>query len=77
MSNSEIDYISSTMACMRGSHLRMVMFDLKFLGPEGYDIDNTNYEPYKIIIKMKQLYLWPNVIKMQLVIEMLPGYLAM
>ena len=53
------------------------MFDLKFLGPEGYDIDNTNYEPYKIIIKMKQLYLWPNVIKMQLVIEMLPGYLAM
>ena len=36
---------------MRGSHLRMLIYDMKFLGSEEYDGDNNiKYKPAKIII---------------------------
>jgi len=35
---------------MRASYLRMLIYDLKFLGPETYDADNLKYEPARIII---------------------------
>ena len=35
---------------MRASHLRMLMYDMKFLGSEKYDEDNIKYEPAKISI---------------------------
>ena len=35
---------------MRASHLRMLIYDLKFLGSDTYDANNLKYEPAKIII---------------------------
>ena len=37
-------------ACMRASHLRMLTYDLKYLGTSKYNGDNLDYEPAKIII---------------------------
>ena len=35
---------------MRASHLRMLVYNLKFLGSSTYDADNLIYEPARIII---------------------------
>ena len=53
MTSGEAEYISSAMACMRVGHIRMLMYDLKFICSEGYDGDNMDYEPAKIIIDNK------------------------
>ena len=50
MSSGEAEYISAAVACMRASHLRMLIYDLKFLGSDTYDANNLKYEPAKIII---------------------------
>ena len=50
MSSGEAEYISAATACMRASHLRMLIYDLKYLGTPRYDGDNSNYEPARIII---------------------------
>ena len=50
MSSGEAEYISATVAYMRASHLRMLTYDMKFLVSKGYDGDNMNYEPARIII---------------------------
>ena len=44
MSSGEAEYISTAVACMRASHLRMLTYGMKFLGSESYDGDNMNYE---------------------------------
>ena len=48
--SGEAEYISAAVACMRVSHLRMLVYDLKFLGLITYDADNLTYEPACIII---------------------------
>ena len=53
MSSGEGEYISAAVACMRVSHLRMLIYDLKFLGSITYDADNITYEPAHIIIDNK------------------------
>ena len=50
MSSWEVEYISADTACMRASHLHMLIYGLKFLGTPRYDGDNVDYEPAKIII---------------------------
>ena len=50
MSSGEAEYISAAVACMRASHLRMLTYDMRFLGSENYDGDNMNCEPARIII---------------------------
>ena len=50
MSSGEAEYISAAVACMRASHLRMSIYDLKYLCSEDYDGDNMEYDPAKIII---------------------------
>ena len=48
--SGEAEYISAAAVCMRTSHLRMLIYDLKYLATPKYDGDNRNYEPAKIII---------------------------
>ena len=50
MSSGEAEYISAAVACMRASHLRMLIYDLKYLGFLKYDGDNMDYEPAIIIV---------------------------
>ena len=50
MSSGKAEYISAAAACMRASHLRMLIYNLKYLGTSKYDGDNMNYEPAKTII---------------------------
>ena len=50
MSSGEAEYISAAVACMRASHIRMLIYDLKFLGTKEYDSDEPIYEPATIII---------------------------
>ena len=46
MSSGEAEYISATTACMRASHLCILIYYLKYLGTPKYD----EYESAKIII---------------------------
>ena len=50
MSSGEAEYISAAVACMRASHLRMLIYDLRDMGSDKYDQDNVNMEPARIII---------------------------
>ena len=50
MSSGEAEYISTAVACMRASYLRMLIYDLRYLCSEDYDGDNMKYEPAKIMI---------------------------
>ena len=50
MSSGEAEYISAVVAYMRASHLRMLIYDLKYLCSEDCDGDNMEYDPAKIII---------------------------
>ena len=50
MSIGEAEYISAAVACMRASHIRMLVYDLKFLGTNEYDSNEPNYEPATIMI---------------------------
>ena len=50
MSSGEGEYISAAVACMRASHIRMLVFDLKFFGTNEYNSNEPNYEPATIII---------------------------
>ena len=50
MSSGEAEYIAAAVACMRASHIWMLIYDLKYLGTENYDCINMKYEPATIII---------------------------
>ena len=50
MSSGEAEYIAAAVACMRASHIRMLIYDLKFIGEPTYDCINLNFEPATIII---------------------------
>ena len=50
MSSGEAKYISAVVACIQASHMRMLVYDLKFLGTNKYDSDEPYYEPATIII---------------------------
>ena len=50
MSSGEAEYISAATACMRASHLRMLIYDLKHLSTTNYDGDKLNEKPARIII---------------------------
>ena len=50
MSNGEAEYISAAVACMIASHLRMLIYDLRYMGSDNYDQDNISMEPARIII---------------------------
>ena len=53
MTSGEAEYIYAAVACMRASHLRMLIYDLKYLCSEDYDGDNIEYDPAKIIMDNK------------------------
>ncbi len=50
MSSGEAEYISAAVACMRASPLRMLIYDLRFMGCDHYDQDVVKLEPARIII---------------------------
>ena len=50
MSNGEVECISTAVAYMRASHLRMLIYDLICMGSDNYDQDNINMEPAGIIV---------------------------
>ena len=51
ISSGEAEYISAAVACMRASHLRMLIHVLRFMGYESYSQDVVNLEPARIIIE--------------------------
>ena len=53
ISSGEAEYISATAACMRAIHLRMLIYNLKYLGTLKYYGDNMDYEPARIIVDNK------------------------
>ena len=53
MSSGEAEYISAAVACMKASHLRMLMNDLRFMGDDDYDEDKVKLRPAIIIIDIK------------------------
>ena len=50
MSSGEAEYISAAVVCMRSSHLRVLIYNLRCMGSDNYDQDNVNMEPARIII---------------------------
>ena len=50
MSSGEAEYISAAVACMKASHLRMLIYDLRSLGSESYNGDDIKCEPSRIIV---------------------------
>ena len=50
MSSGEAEYIAAAVACMKASHIRMLMYDLRNLGTEENDLNNVNTEPARIVI---------------------------
>ena len=46
MSSGEAEYISAAAACMRASHLRMLIYDLKYLATPKYDGDVASPFPH-------------------------------
>ena len=49
-SSREAEYISVAVACMKTGHLRMLVYDLRYMGIKSYDGDNLKYEPSRIIV---------------------------
>ena len=50
LSSGKAEYIASAVACMRASHLRMLGYDIEYMGEETYDPMNITYRPSHIII---------------------------
>ncbi len=50
MSSGEAEYIAATVVCMRASHLRMLMYELRNLRSPLYSGDIMDSEPARIII---------------------------
>ena len=50
MSSGEAEYISAGFACIKASHLRVIIYVLRFLGSDSYDGDNLKCEPSRIIV---------------------------
>ena len=50
ISSGEAEYISAAFACMRESHLRMLINDMRFVGSQNYNQDVVNLELARIII---------------------------
>ena len=50
MSSGEAEYISAAVACMKASHLRILVYDLRYMGSKSYDGDNLECKPSRIIV---------------------------
>ena len=50
MSSGEAEYISAAVVCMKASHLRMLLYDLRSIGSKSYGGDNLECEPSRIIV---------------------------
>ena len=50
MSVVEAEYMAAATACMRASHFRMFIFDLRYLGTSGYDGETLKCQPARILI---------------------------
>ena len=50
MSSGEAEYTFIDVACMKASHLRILVYDLRFTGSNSYDGDNLKFEPSGIIV---------------------------
>ena len=50
MSSGEAEYISAAVDCRRANHIRMLVYNLKYLGTNEYDSNEPNYEPATIVI---------------------------
>ena len=46
----QYEYISAAVACMRASHHRMLINDMRLMGSYNYNRDVVNLEPARIII---------------------------
>ena len=51
MSSGEAEYISTAIACMRASHVRMLRYDFDNLSNKSYDNGITNYKPAHVMIE--------------------------
>ncbi len=47
MSSGEAEYIFAAAVCMRASHLRILIHDLRCMGRDKYDQGIVNMEPVK------------------------------
>ena len=50
MSSGDAEYISAAVACIHASHMRMLIYDLKFLGTKEYNRNEPVDESDTIII---------------------------
>ena len=50
MSSGEAEYIAAAVACMKASHIRMLVYDLRNLGSEDYNEKDVDAEPARVII---------------------------
>ena len=50
MSSGEAEYISAAVACMKASHLRMLVYDIRSMGSKLYNGDNLKCEPSRTIV---------------------------
>ena len=50
MSSGEAEYIAAAVACMRASHLRMLIYDLQHMSSRNYNATDVPHPPAKIII---------------------------
>ena len=50
MLSGEAEYISAVIVCMKASHLRILLYDLRFVGSDSYDGDNLKCGPSRIIV---------------------------
>ena len=56
MSSGEADCISTAVARVRASHLKMLINDLRFMGCGDYNQDVVKLEPAKTIIDNEALF---------------------
>ena len=71
MSSGDAEYTSVAVACIRASHLRMLINYLRFMGCDDYSHqDIIKLEPARIIIDNEAQFVWQNVIMRQLVTAM-------
>ena len=53
MSSGEAEYVAAAVACMRASHIHMLIYDLRCLGSKDYNSNELTGEPSRIIVDNK------------------------
>ena len=63
MPSGRAEYNSTLSVYMRASHLRTLIYDMKLLGSEQYNVHNMNYGPVRIITDYDAAILMQNAMK--------------